>query len=192
MKKTLLIFLVLFTSLLAQNNTWELDTSHATVQFSVQHMLIAQVTGKFQNFSGSVIMSDNDFTNAQISGKVDVNSIDTDNERRDNHLKSADFFQTEQYPEMIFKSSNVEQTSDDTYAITGELTIKDITKTVTFEAKHGGTITTRGARRMGWHATTAINRFDFGLNWNKTIETGGLVVGEMVTIDIFAEFIEQK
>jgi polyisoprenoid-binding protein YceI len=192
MKKTILIFFVILTSLFAQTHTWELDISHATVQFRVQHMLIAQVTGKFNTFSGSVKLSDEDFTNAQISGRVDVNSIDTDNERRDNHLKSKDFFQTDQYPEMFFKSKTVEQIDNDTYAITGDLTIKDVTKTVTFEAQHGGTITIRGARRMGWHATATINRFDFGLNWNKTIETGGLVVDEMVTIDIFAEFIEQK
>jgi polyisoprenoid-binding protein YceI len=155
-------------------------------------MLISQVTGKFSEFSGSIQLSDDNFTNAQISGTVAVNSIDTDNDRRDKHLKNEDFFLANEYPEMTFKSSKIEKIGKDTYAIIGDLTINNITKSVTFDTQHGGTITVRGSRRMGWHATTTINRFDFGLKWNKTLETGGLVVGEIVIIEISAEFIEQN
>ena len=191
MKKAIIILLAGLTSLLAQTHNWELDATHTAVQFSVKHMLISHVTGKFSEFSGSIQLSDDNFTKAQISGTVAVNSIDTDNDRRDNHLKSEDFFLAEEYPEMTFKSLKVEQTGKDTYAITGDLTINNVTRTVTFDAQHGGTITARGSRRMGWHASATINRFDFGLKWNKTLEAGGLVVGEIVTIDISAEFIEQ-
>ena len=192
MKKALLLLAAGLTSLLAQTNNWELDAAHSTVQFSVRHMLISQITGKFSEFSGSIHLPDDNFTNAQLSGTVAVRSIDTDNDRRDNHLKSGDFFLADEYPEMTFKSLKIEQISKDTYAITGALTIRNITQTVTFNAQHGGTITVRGSRHMGWHASAAINRHDFGLKWNKTLETGGLVVGEIVTINISGEFIEQK
>jgi len=192
MKKLLLLLFAGLTFLLAQTPNWELDAAHTTVQFSVKHMLISQVTGKFSGFSGSIHMPDDDFTHAQLSGTVVVSSIDTDNDRRDNHLKSKDFFLAEEYPDMYFKSSKIEPISKDTYAITGDLTIRDITQAVTFDAQHGGTITVRGSRRMGWHASTTINRFDFGLKWNKTLEAGGLVVGEVVTINISGEFIEQN
>ncbi len=191
MKKTLLLLLAGLTSLLAQTNNWKLDAAHTSVQFSVKHMLISQVKGEFPEFSGSIQLPDDNFTNAQISGTVAVSSLDTDNDRRDNHLKSEDFFLAEEYPEMTFKSSKVEKTGKNAYAITGDLTIKNITKTVTFDAQHGGTITVRGSRRMGWHASTIINRFDFDLKWNKTLEAGELVVGKKVTIDISGEFIEQ-
>ncbi len=192
MKKILLLLLAGFTALLAQTPNWELDAAHSSVQFSVKHMLISHVKGNFSELSGSIQLSDDNFTHAQISGTVAVSSIDTDSERRDNHLKSEDFFLAEEFPEMIFKSSKVEQTGKDTYAITGALTIKNITKTVTFDAQHGGTITVRGSRRMGWHASTTINRFDFDLKWNKSLEAGGLVVGKLITIDISAEFIERN
>ncbi len=192
MKTILMLLLAGLTSLLAQTNNWKLDAAHTSVQFSVKHMLISKVAGNFPEFSGSIQLSDDNFTNAQISGTVTVSSLDTDNDRRDNHLKSEDFFLAEEYPEMTFKSSKVEKTGKNAYAITGDLTIKNITKTVTFDAQHGGTITVRGARRMGWHASTTINRFDFDLKWNKTLEAGGLVVGKLVTIDISAEFIERN
>lgn len=192
MKKTLILLLTGLIPLLAQTHTWELDLSHTTVQFRVQHMMISQVAGKFNEFSGNIKLPDDNFINAQMSGTVAVNSIDTDNDQRDNHLKSEDFFFAEEHPEMTFNSTKIRKTGKDTYAITGDLTIKSITKAVTFDVQYGGTITAFGSERMGWHASTTINRFDFGLKWNNTLDTGGLIVGELVTIDISAEFIEQN
>ena len=194
MRKIPWIFLLIATALpllRAQSQTWEIDPAHSSVQFTIQHMIISEVTGKFREFSGKVIISEDDFTGAQIEGSANIGSIDTGNERRDGHLKAEDFFYSEKYPEMTFKSTKVEKTGTDAYQITGDLTIRGVTKTVVFDAKHGGTITAFGTQRMGWQATTTINRFDFGLHWNKTIETGGLIVGEKVKINITTEFIEQ-
>lgn len=191
MKKILLLLLTGLTPLLAQSQIWELDLSHTSVQFAVEHMVISEVTGKFSEFSGKVIMSEDDFTSAQIEGSVKIESIDTNNERRDGHLKSEDFFYAEKYPDMTFKSSKVEKTGTDTYQISGDLTIRGVTKTVVFDAKHGGTITARGTQRMGWQATATINRFDFGLHWNSTMETGGLIAGEMIRININTELVKQ-
>ncbi|MCH8013044.1 MAG: polyisoprenoid-binding protein [Candidatus Marinimicrobia bacterium] len=195
MRKIPWIFLLIVTalpSLVAQSQIWEIDPAHSSVQFTIQHMLISEVTGKFHEFSGKAIISEDDFSSAQIEGFVNIGSIDSGNERRDNHLKLEDFFYAEKYPEMTFKSTKVEKINMDTYQITGDLTIRGVTKTVVFDAKHGGTITAFGTQRMGWQATTTINRFDFGINWNKTIETGGLIAGDMVTINITVEFIKQE
>jgi len=192
MKMTILLFLTGLTPLLAQSQVWELDQSHTSVQFIVQHMVITEVVGRFSEFSGKVIMSEEEITSAQIEGSVKIESINTDNERRDGHLQSEDFFYAEKYPEMTFKSTKVEKTSPDTYQISGDLTIRGITKTVVFDAKHGGTITAYGSLRMGWQATTTINRFDFGLQWDKTMDTGNLIVGETVKININTELIKQN
>lgn len=194
MRKIPWIFLLIVTalpSLRAQSQTWEIDPAHSSVQFTIQHMVISEVTGKFIEFSGKVIISEDNFTGTQIEGSAKIESIDTGNKRRDGHLKAEDFFYSEKYPEATFKSTKVEKTGLDAYRIIGDLTIRGVTKTVVFDAKHGGTITAFGTQRMGWQATTTINRFDFGLYWNKTIETGGLIAGDMVTINITAEFIEQ-
>lgn len=191
MKKTFLLLIAGLIPLLSQTHTWELDLAHTSVQFAVKHMVISEVTGKFNEFSGKVIMSEDDYTGAQIEGSVKIGSINTDNERRDGHLKSEDFFYAEKYPKMTFKSTKVEKTGTDTYQISGDLTIRGVTKTVVFDAKLGGTITAFGNQRMGWQATATINRFDFGLNWDKAIEIGGLIVGETVRININTEFVKQ-
>jgi len=191
MKKTFLLLIAGLIPLLSQTHTWELDLAHTSVQFAVKHMVISEVTGKFNEFSGKVIMSEDDYTGAQIEGSVKIGSINTDNERRDGHLKSEDFFYVKKYPKMTFKSTKVEKTGTDTYQISGDLTIRGVTKTVVFDAKLGGTITAFGNQRMGWQATATINRFDFGLNWDKAIEIGGLIVGETVRININTEFVKQ-
>lgn len=176
---------------MAQTHTWVTDPAHTSVQFTVPHMVISTVTGKFEEFSGTVVITDDDFLTAQIEGNVQVNSINTGIERRDAHLKSGDFFLVDEYPEMTFKSTKVEKTGDNLYSITGDLTIRGITKAVVFEAKHGGTITAFGTQHMGWEATATVNRFDFGLHWNKALDTGGLIAGDRVTITIVTEFIRQ-
>lgn len=173
--------------------TWLVDNVHSNVKFSVTHLVISEVEGSFKVYSGTLITQKSDFTDAAVDFAVDVPSIDTDNEMRDKHLKSADFFNVEQYPRMTFKSVSWKMTGDQSYALEGDLTIRDSTKRVTFAVVHGGTIKDPwGNTKAGFKATTVINRFDFGLKWNALTEAGGATVGKNVSITLNLEFAQKK
>jgi polyisoprenoid-binding protein YceI len=150
-------------------------------------MVISEVTGYFKEYDIQVNAAKDDFTDATIAATLKVASINTDNERRDGHLKSDDFFSSEKFPDITFKSASVEKTGENIYKIHGNLTIRDVTKSVTFDAVHRGTIKTSRGTVSAWKATLEINRFDYNLKWNRTIETGGLVAGETVTITLNLE-----
>lgn len=182
--------LLLFASTVsAQERAWKLDKVHSNVLFTVRHLVISEVTGKFKDFDVSLKASTNDFTDASIEAVVKTASIDTENEKRDNHLRSNDFFNAQEYPEMTFVSRSMRKLSDTTYELTGDLTIRDVTKSVTFAVQHLGTIEAgQFGTRSGWKATTTINRFDYNLTWDRTIETGGLIVSEDVVIQLNLEF----
>lgn len=171
------------TSLMAQQGGWTLDKVHSNLMFTVRHLVIAEVTGNFKDYSIAFNATKDDFSDASIDATINVASINTDNERRDNHLKSDDFFNAEKYPEIRFKSSSFEKVGDNTYKIHGDLTIRDTTRKVTFNAIYNGSINAMGGATVAsWKAMLAVNRFDFGLKWNRTIESGGLIVGETVNV----------
>lgn len=165
--------------------TWEADAAHSNVQFTVDHLVISEVSGDFKLFNGKMVSSKEDFSDAQIEFTVDVSSIDTDNEMRDNHLKGDDFFNAGKYPKMSFKSTSFKPKGGNKYELKGNLTIRDITKPVTFEVVHGGTVKDPyGNIKAGFKATTTIDRFDYNLKWNSVTEAGGAVVGPDVDIKL--------
>ncbi|SDQ21705.1 YceI family protein [Microbacterium sp. cf332] len=163
--------------------TWVLDASHSEVGFSVRHMMISKVRGTFAVAEATIIAPENPLE-LTLNAKVDVASINTKDEGRDNHLRSADFFDVEQYPNITFVSTGVRQQGGD-FLVDGDLTIKDVTKPVTFEVEFGGFGTDPwGNYKAGATAKTVVNREEFGLTWNAALETGGVLVGKDVTIEL--------
>jgi len=163
--------------------TWTVDTLHSDVQFKVKHLMINTVTGEFTSYSVNVESQAPDFSDASISFDADVQSISTKNEMRDNHLKSDDFFAAEQYPKMSFVSSALTKKGDNTYTLTGDLTIRDVTKPVDLQVEFGGTMTDfYGNEKAGFEITGTINRKDFGLAWSAVTEAGGIVVSDDVRL----------
>lgn len=183
--------LVLGMSATAQTK-WKLDKSHSSVRFSVNHLVVSEAEGTFKMWDGTVEHSKDDFSDAKINFTVEVNSINTDNERRDGHLKSDDFFNAEKFPTMKFESTSMKPLGNNKYELTGNLTIRDVTKPVTFQVTHGGILTTSRGRKAGFKATTTINRFDYNLKWDKATETGGLIVGKEVEVTVKVELDEVK
>ena len=174
----------------APASTWTADKAHTSVKFSVSHLVISDVEGVFKSFDGTMESSAPDFSDAKINFTVDVNSLNTDNEKRDGHLKSDDFFNAEKFPQIKFVSTSFTSLGDSKYKLTGNLTIRDVTKPVTFDVKYGGTATAMGKVHAGFKATTKIDRFDYNLKWNMATEAGGAVVGKEVEIIISAEFLK--
>jgi len=179
------------TSLAQGTTTWNIDNAHTRIGFSVSHMVISDVKGEFKRYDGKVITRGDDFSTATVEISIDVNSIYTANEKRDEHLKSPDFFDAQKYPKITFRSKKVVKKGNNQYQLVGDLTIKDVTKEVTLEVVHKGTVKDPwGNTRSGFRLTGKINRFDFGLKWNMALEAGGLVVGEDVYIECDVELIK--
>lgn len=174
-------------------STWNVDNVHSSVKFSVPHLVISEVEGSFKKFTGNYTAAKTDLTDAKVNFTIDINSIDTDNENRDKHLKSDDFFNAEQFPQMAFKSTSIKKVSGNKYALYGNLTIRNVTKPVKFDVVYGGTAKDGyGNTKSGFKATTVINRFDYNLKWNTLTEAGGATVGKDVTIDMKLEFAQAK
>jgi polyisoprenoid-binding protein YceI len=173
--------------------TWALDPTHSEVQFKIKHLMITNVTGSFNIFTVSAQTEDEDFTKAKISFTADVNSISTNNEQRDTHLKGADFFDAEKFPQLKFeatKSENVD--SDGSYELYGDLTIRDVTKNVKLSVEFGGVVKDPwGNTKAGFTINGKINRKDFGLTWNAVTEAGGVMVSEEVRLSAEIQLIEQ-
>lgn len=171
---------------------WHIDASHSEIQFSVRHMMISTVRGRFNAFSGTVEADAKRPTNAQVHVEVDVSSIDTGDEKRDAHLRSPDFFNVEEYPTMTFKSTRIEQLDDKHGRLHGELTIRDQTRPVVLNVEYAGMAKSPwGTTSAGFSAETKINRTDWGLNWNVALETGGWLVSEEIKINIDVELVQQ-
>jgi polyisoprenoid-binding protein YceI len=170
----------------AVGTTWAIDSAHSNVEFSVKHMMISTVKGQFSDVEGTVEWDGKNFENASVEARIKTASITTFNEMRDDHLRTNDFFNAEQYPEITFKSTRIEQESDDEFKIYGDLTIRDVTKPVVLDTEFEGMVEKDafGKSRAAFTATTEINRKDFGVNWNQAIETGGFVVGDKVKITL--------
>lgn len=170
---------------------WALDSTHSELQFKVKHLMITTVTGNIKSFDAELSSNSDDFANADISFSGNINSIDTGNNDRDNHLKSADFFDAEKYPAISFKSTSVEKDGSD-YVVKGDLTIKDVTKPVKLNAELGGIATDPwGNTKAGFTLNGKINRAEFGLTWNAALETGGVMVSEDVKILGELQFVKQ-
>lgn len=166
---------------------WNLDKTHSEVQFKVKHMVISTVTGDFSSFDAHAESEDEVFKNAKFEFSADVNSISTKNEQRDEHLKSDDFFNSSEFPKLTFKGSEF-----DGEKLKGEITMKGVTKPITLDVDFGGVITDPyGNQRAGFEFTGQLNRKDFGLNWNGTLESGGLVVSDNVKLFVNLEFTKQ-
>ena len=162
---------------------WSFDKAHSKISFNVEHLVISEVNGQFASFDGAVTSSSEDFAGSSIDFSIEVASIDTDNDRRDGHLKSDDFFNAEKFPTITFKGKSLEKVEGNQYKLTGDLTIRDVTKEVVLDVKYGGTVKDPyGNIKAGFKVTGNINRFDYNLKWNAAMESGGLVVGENVEI----------
>jgi len=188
MKAFLAVLQLLSIGVFAQT-TWESDKNHSNVMFTVTHLMISEVTGKFDDFSVRWITNKADFSDATVEVTIKTASVNTHNDRRDNDLRSDNFFLAETYPEMTFKSKSFRKIDDKHYKITGDLTIRGTTKTIELDAEYKGEIQAFGTR-SAWKVTGSLNRFDYGLKWNATIETGGLVVGETVGITVTTEMVK--
>jgi len=173
-------------------STWNLDPAHSAAEFKVKHMMISNVKGKFTGLSGTLTLHETDHTLSSVQASVDVATVNTGDPQRDAHLKSADFFDVEKFPKMTFKSTRVASKSGGGYAVTGELTIHGVTKSETFAVDDVSEPAKDpwGNTRIGLSATTKISRKDFGLHWNATLETGGFLVGDDVTINLDVQFIK--
>jgi polyisoprenoid-binding protein YceI len=170
---------------------WEIDSSHSGIHFSVRHLVIAKVRGQFSRWTGAVVVPDGDFTKASVEAVVDASSIETGVADRDAHLKSADFFDVAQFPEVTFKAARVTPTGDD-LRVVGDLTIKGITREVTLDVEPLGQVKDPwGNDRVAFSAKTAIDRKDFGLTWNQVLETGGVAVGDRINLEIEVEAVRQ-
>ena len=164
---------------------WNIDLSHSGVNFSIRHMVVSKVRGRFTKFSGLLNLDDEDITRSVVEATIDASSIDTGTEQRDAHLRSADFFDVEKYPELRFRSVRIEKLDDDRFRVVGELTIRDVTREVTLDVEGGGRAKDPwGNERTGFVAKTTLDRKDFGLKWNQALEAGGVLVGDRVDIEL--------
>jgi polyisoprenoid-binding protein YceI len=171
-------------------DTYTIDRAHSSVLFVVNHMVISKVKGEFNEFSGTIKHDEGDIANSSVDVTIKTASIDTKSERRDGHLRSPDFFDVEQHPEITFKSKKIEKTDAGLVAV-GDLTMRGVTKEVRIPFEITGTITDpRGNRRMGISAKLTLNRQDYGVSWNQTLDAGGLVVSDDVGIEIELEAIK--
>jgi len=191
------LFILLLTALfsfsgLQAGDIWKIDPTHSNVNFTVSHLVISEVDGKFNVYNGSIETETDDFSDAQISFDIDASSVDTDNERRDGHLNSEDFFYTEKYPLIKFSSSRFTKVDANSYLLEGELTMRGVTKKVTLDVKYGGTaIDGYGNTKAGFIVNGILNRMDYGIAWNAKTEHGTWTVGEDVAITVKLQFVKQ-
>ena len=174
----------------ATQQTWNIDPTHSEAGFAVKHLMISTVKGTFRELSGSVQLDASDLTNSKVAADIVVASIDTRQEQRDNHLRSGDFFDAENYPVITFRSTDVAVRDDDEFRVTGDLTIRGVTRQVVLNVEETGRGKDPwGGERIGYAATTKIDRTDFGLTWNAALETGGGVVSNEIKISIDVEVV---
>lgn len=178
---------LLFTAVSAQTK-WDVDKAHSKVGFTVTHMVISEVDGFFNDFQGDVTTTGDDFSTAKINFTIDVNSITTDNQQRDTHLKSDDFFNAAKFPKITFVGKTLKKVGDNKFKLTGDFTIRDVTKEITLDVTMNGIVKDPwGLTRAGFKIRGEINRFDYNLKWNKMLEAGGLVVSKDVDLVINLE-----
>ena len=174
-------------------STWTIDPDHSNIGFKVRHLMVSNVRGSFDKHTGTVEINDKDITKSKVEVSIDTNSINTNVQKRDDHLRSADFFDVAKFPTMTFVSKKIAQAGKDKLKVTGDLTLHGVTKEVVLDVE-GPSKESKdpwGSLRKGATATTKINRKDFGLVWNKALETGGVAVGNEITITLEIEMIKK-
>ena len=174
------------------STTWNLDAGHSSAGFKVRHMMISHSKGEFSGLSGVLMLDEADYTRSTVEASIPVATLRTGDDSRDAHLKAADFFDVEKFPAMTFKSTSIKSTGGNDYAVTGDLTIRGITKSVALKVEDvsGPSKDPWGNQRIGLSASTKVNRQDFGLTWNSVLESGGVLVGDEVTITLDVQFIK--
>jgi polyisoprenoid-binding protein YceI len=176
----------------AQNAKWALDRSHSGLAFSVAHMVVSETTGRFDDFNVMMMADHDDFSDAKIDVMIKVESVNTDDKKRDGHLKSPDFFDVAKFPTMAFKAKELKQVGDKKYKLSGDFTMKGVTKPVELDVRLGGIMKDKqGKTRAGFKVTGTINRQDFGVKWNSMLDNGGAVVGDEVELRANLEMIKQ-
>jgi polyisoprenoid-binding protein YceI len=188
----LLAVVVFGAAQLGANTKWTADPTHSRILFSTKYLVLTDVTGTFGDFSAALNQTKDDFEGSSFEATVKVASINTENARRDGHLKSGDFFDAENHPEITFKSTSFTKTGKDIYKLKGELTMRGVTKPVEFDVTLVGTAKDmQGNDRVAFRGTARVNRMDFGVKWNRALETGGVLVSENVDITLNVQFIKQ-
>jgi polyisoprenoid-binding protein YceI len=168
-------------------NDWNIDPAHSGISFSIRHMVVSKVRGRFAKFSGALTIDDGDLTRSTVEATIDAASIDTGTPQRDAHLRSPDFFDSERFPEIKFRSTRIEKVGAgaDRYRVTGPLTIRDVTREVALDVEYGGQAKDPwGNERIGFIAKATLDRKEFGLHWNQVLEAGGVLVGDRVDIEL--------
>ena len=179
------------TTSTAVATAWQVDPTHSHAEFAVRHLMISTVKGRFADVTGTLIDDESDPESASIELTIPVAGIDTRESQRDAHLRSADFFEAEKYPAIRFRSTRVANAGHGQFIVTGNLTIRDVTKPITLTVESGGRGKDPwGGERIGFSTSTTINRKDFGLHWNQALETGGVLVGDEVKISVELELIK--
>ncbi len=172
--------------------TYLIDPAHSEITFKVKHLMITNVTGNFTKFEGKMESNSDDFTDAEIDFSADIDSINTNNEQRDGHLKTGDFFDAAQFPKLVFKSTSFEKQSGDIYKLNGNLTVHGVTKPITLSAELGGVTTDPwGQSKVGFEISGSIHRKDFGLEWNAALETGGVMLSDEVKLLLNVQLVKQ-
>jgi polyisoprenoid-binding protein YceI len=173
--------------------TWNIDAAHSGIQFAVRHMVVAKVRGAFTRWTATLTLDETDLTKSRVEVDVDAASIDTHNEQRDGHLRSADFFDVEKFPRLTFASKRIERLSEDTFKVVGDLTIHGVTREVALETELGGFGKDPwGKERVAFSGKTTIDRKDFGLTWNQVLEAGGVLVSDKVEIGFDAQAVAEE
>ena len=172
--------------------TWKIDPAHSHAEFKVKHMMISNVKGSFSGLTGTLALDETDYTHSKVEVDIPVATLSTGDDKRDAHLKSADFFDADKFPTIVFKSTNIDSKGGADYAVSGDLTIRGVTKSVTLAVEDVSEPSKDpwGNHRIGLSASTKINRKDFGLAWNSALESGGVLVGEDVSISLEVQFIK--
>jgi polyisoprenoid-binding protein YceI len=175
---------------MSNQTKWVIDPTHSELLFKVKHLMITNVKGEFRNFTGSIVATGDDFSQAKVHATIHANSVFTNNEDRDNHLKSGDFFDVENHAELTFEGTSFEKLDDENYELKGNLTIVGNTKQVSLNVEYGGVATDPwGNKKAGFSISGKINRKDWGLNWNAALEAGGVLVSEDVKINAELQFV---
>lgn len=170
---------------------WNLESSHSELTFKVRHMMISNVSGSFKQFSSTLATEDEDINSAKVTFTIDVDSISTNNDQRDGHLKSEDFFDAANHPQITFASTKVEKVDGDNYKVHGDLTVRGTTKQIAVDVEFGGIVKDPwGYIRAGFTATGKINRKEYGLHWSAVTEAGGLVVSDDVKFELHVEYVK--
>jgi polyisoprenoid-binding protein YceI len=173
--------------------TWQIDPVHSGIHFSIRHFVVGKVHGRFTKISGTIQLDEGNPTNSKVDVQIDANSVDTNDEKRDGHLKTPDFFNTGEHPFITFRSTKVEAAGKDKFRVTGDLTLRGATKPITFDVEHGGQVKDPwGLNRGGFSLKTQINRKDFGIMFNQTLEGGGPALGDTIEISIDVEATKAK